>query len=78
MYFKTIRKYCKAENTTHKYYRLSESYRDEFGITRQHMVMGIGRASMAAEGLDLVKLKTLKNKNIREIGAESICFQAFH
>jgi len=133
MYLKTIRRYCKAENTTHKYYRLSESYRDEFGIPQQRMVLGIGRlleipgidqkvlfierlnelikgtptlfnackdekveqlaqhyyqeiklkkkidrASMGSEELDLVKLKTLKNKNIREVGAESICFQAFH
>lgn len=40
MYIKTIRKYCKAENTTHNYYRLCESYRDEWGFPRQRMVFG--------------------------------------
>jgi transposase len=132
MYIKTIRKYCKTENATHNYYRLCESYRDEWGLPRQRMVMGLGRLSdipdidqkvvflnrlnqlikgtptlfspcidEKAERLaqqcyqeiksrrkidksntpnddfDLVNLKTLKNKNIREVGAESICFQAF-
>lgn len=133
MYLQTIQKYCKAENTTHKYYRLSESYRDEWGFPRQRMVLGLGRlleipdidqkvlflerlnelikgtptlfnsckdekveqlaqhyyqeiklkkkidrVSTASEEFDLVNLKTLKNKNIREVGAESMCFQAFH
>ena len=133
MYFKTIRKYCKAENTTHIYFRLCESYRDANGFPHQRMVMGLGRllelqdidqrilflerlnelikgtptlfnsckdetveqlaqhyyrelktkkkidrVSEKATDFDLVNLKTLKNKNIREVGAESLCFQAFH
>ena len=130
MYIKTIRKYCLAEQTTHTYFRLSESYRDEYGIARQRMVLGLGRlpelpdidhkvlflkrlnelikgkptlfsckeekveqlaqhyyaqlklkkkvdvASNPADDLDTVKLNTLKNKNIREVGAESLCYQA--
>ena len=43
MYIKTIRKYCIAEQNTHTYFRLSESYRDEHGIARQRMVLGLGR-----------------------------------
>ena len=43
MYIKTIRKYCPSEKTTHTHFRLSESYRDEFGIARQRMVLGLGR-----------------------------------
>jgi hypothetical protein len=43
MYIKTIRKYCMAEQTTHTFFRLSESYRDEQGIARQRMVLGLGR-----------------------------------
>jgi len=130
MYIKTIRKYCLTEKTTHTYFRLSESYRDEYGIARQRMVLGLGRllelpdidqkvlflerlnelikgkptlfsckqekveqlaqhfyaqlkhkkkidlASDVADDLDTVKLNTLKNKDIREIGAESLCYQA--
>ena len=130
MYNKTIRKYCHSEKTTHTYFRLSESYRDEYGIARQRMVLGLGRllelpdidqkvqflerlnelikgkptlfsckqekveqlaqhfyaqlkykkkidlASDMADDLDTVKLNTLKNKDIREIGAESLCYQA--
>ena len=130
MYIKTIRKYCVSEKTTHTYYRLSESYRDEFGISRQRMVLGLGQlhelpdfddkilflerldelikgkptlfsckdekieqlaqhfygqlkqkrkidtSSHTPEDIDTVKLNTLKNKNIREIGAESLCYQA--
>ena len=30
----------------------------------------------AVDDIDTVKLNTLKNKNIREVGAESLCFQA--
>lgn len=37
----------------------------------------IDRVSTASEEFDLINLKTLKNKNIREVGAESMCFQAF-
>ena len=33
-------------------------------------------ASNAADDIDTVKLNTLKNNNIREVGAESLCFQA--
>lgn len=113
------------------YYRLCESYRDEFGFPSQRMVIGLGRLSEIpedeqklllcervnelikgepslysscndhtveqlaqgfyhqinskervdripppTEGLDLVNLKTLKNKNIREVGTESLCYQA--
>ena len=131
MYFKTIRKYIKAEKTSHYYYRLCESYRDEHGTVRQRMVLGLGRllelpdfdqralflkrlnelihnkstlfsasTNLAVEQLaqqyyqelkqrgkidvvsnvkddyDNVNLKTLKNKNIREVGSESLCFQA--
>lgn len=119
-----------AEQTTHTYFRLSESYRDEYGIARQRMVLGLGRllelpdfdhkilflerlnelikgkptlfsckeekveqlaqhyyaqlklkkkvdvASDAVDDIDTVKLNTLKNKNIREVGAESLCYQA--
>ena len=133
MYIKTIRKYCKAEKTTHNYYRLCESYRDEWGFPRQRMVLGLGRlveipdieqkvlilkrinelikgaptlfnsckdetveqlaqhyyqeikakkkidrVPEASEEFDLVNLKTLKNKNIREVGAESLCLQSLH
>jgi len=130
MYIKTIRKYCQAEKTTHTYFRLSESYRDEHGFVRQRMVLGLGRlpelpdfdqkvmflerlnelikgkptlfsckeekveqlaqhyygelkqkkkidnASDGTDDIDTVKLNTLKNKNIREVGAESLCYQA--
>jgi len=131
MFLKTVRKYIKTDKTYHTYYRLCESYRDEFGFPRQRMVLGLGRmmeipdvdqklafidrlnelidhrpglfspcADEAVEQLahqvyrelkvkrridrplkqdndfDLVNLKTLKNKNIREIGAESISYQA--
>lgn len=130
MYIKTIRKYCITEQTTHTYFRLCESYRDQHGVARQRMVMGLGRllelpcfdhkilflerlnelikgkptlfsckedkveqlaqhyyaqlkqkkkvdvASDAVDDIDTVKLNTLKNKNIREIGAESLCYQA--
>ncbi|MBC8006303.1 MAG: IS1634 family transposase [Verrucomicrobia bacterium] len=130
MYIKAIRKYCLSEKTTHTYFRLSESYRDEHGIPRQRMVLSLGRlleldefddkilflerlnelikgrptlfgcreehieqlaqhyyaqlklkkkvdvASDAADDIDTVKLNTLKNKNIRELGAESLCYQA--
>lgn len=130
MYIKTIRKYCTTERTTHTYYRLSESYRDQFGVPRQRMVLGLGRlaelpefddkilflerlnelvkgkptlfsckdekiehlarhyyeqlkqkkkfdlTSDVPEEIDTVRLNTLKNKNIREVGAESLCYQA--
>jgi len=36
----------------------------------------IDLASDIADDLDTVKLNTLKNKDIREIGAESLCYQA--
>jgi hypothetical protein len=130
MYIKTIRKYCIAEQDTHTYFRLCESYRDEHGIARQRMVLGLGRllelpdfdhkilflerlnelingrptlfsckeekieqlaqhyyaqlklkkkldvAPNLADDIDTVKLNTLRNKNIREVGAESLCYQA--
>ena len=119
-----------AEQTTHTYFRLSESYRDEYGIARQRMVMGLGRlldlpdfddkifflerlnelikgkptlfsckedkveqlaqhyyaqlklkkkvdvTSDVVDDIDTVKLNTLKNRNILEVGAESLCYQA--
>jgi transposase len=119
-----------AEQTTHTYFRLSESYRDEHGVARQRMVLGLGRlleladfdhkilflerlnelikgrptlfsckeekveqlaqhyyaqlklkkkvdvASDVVDDIDTVRLNTLKNKNIREVGAESLCYQA--
>ena len=120
-----------TERTTHTYFRLTESYRDEFGIPRQRMVLGLGRlleldefddkilflerlnelikgkptlfsckdqkvehlaqhyyeqlkqkkkfdrtSDVVPEDVDTVKLNTLKNKNIREVGAESLCYQA--
>lgn len=130
MYIKTIRKYCIAEQDTHTYFRLCESYRDEHGIACQRMVLGLGRllelpnfdhkilflerlnelikgrptlfsckeeiveqlaqhyyaqlklkkkldvTPDLADDIDTVKLNTLKNKNIREVGAESLCYQA--
>ena len=131
MYIKAIRKYCQSEKTTHTYFRLSESYRDESGFPRQRMILGLGRlpelpdfdqkvvflerlnelikgkptlfssdkdemteqlaqhyyqelkkkkkidrVSDVAEDFDTVNLNTLKNKNIREVGAESVCYQA--
>jgi hypothetical protein len=33
-------------------------------------------ASGAVDDIDTVRLNTLKNKNIREVGAESLCYQA--
>ena len=132
MYLKSVQKYCKAKNARCFYYRLSESYRDEFGFPRQRMIIGLGRLEelpdldqkiQLAERInelvkgeptlnigntddkveelaqhfyrlikakkkidrndkqpddtETVKLNTLKNKDVREIGAESICYQAF-
>jgi transposase len=132
MYLKVIRKYCMAEKRSVDYYRLSESYRDEFGFPRQRMIVSFGRLDelpdqtsrlllcervsqllhgetslygpctdpaverlaqvffknilqkkkvdrkpLNEEGDELVKLGTLKHKDIREAGAESLCFQAF-
>ena len=37
----------------------------------------IDKVSVKPTDFDLVNLKTLKNKNIHEEGAESLCFQAF-
>jgi len=132
MFLKNIIKYCKTDKTYHTYYRLCESYRDEFGMPRQRMVLGLGRLLeipdldqkilLAARINELIKgtptlfntnkdpaveqlaqyfyrelkikkkidrrpgekidewetvnLKTLKNKDVREIGAESLCYQA--
>jgi hypothetical protein len=132
MFLKSIHKYCKAENARVSYYRLSESYRDEFGIPKQRMVIGLGRLDELPDidqkllladrinellkgeptlyksgvdqtveklaqyffrqikakkkidrniepsnDLERVKLSTLRNKDVREIGAESISYQAF-
>lgn len=131
MFLKWINKYCKTENRTVTYYRLCESYRDEFGFPRQRMVIGLGRLDEIPETdqkilfqerinelikgepslhspctdesveilaqncyqqirvkgtamgkpkpsdeIDMVKLNTLKNKDVREIGSESVCYQA--
>ena len=133
MFIKAIRKYCQSEKATHTYFRLSESYRDKYGVTHQRMVLGLGRlpelpdfdqkvlflerlnglikgkptlfststdetverlaqhyygelkkkkkidmVSDVTGDYDTVNLNTLKNKNIREIGAESLCYQALH
>ena len=43
MYFKIIRKKIKAKKTSHYYFRLSESYRNENGTVRQRMVLVLGR-----------------------------------
>ena len=59
MYIKTIRKYCKAEKTTHNYYRLCESYRDEWGFPRQRMVLGLCR---------LVEIPDIEQKHTRGWG----------
>lgn len=131
MFLKSIRKYCKADNTTHAYYRICESYRDDIGRSRQRMLLDVGRLQElpdirqkeafidrinqfvsgspklfnedidpATEQLaqhfynelrlknkidykpkeeeyEVVKLNTIKNKDVREFGAESICYQAF-
>lgn len=134
VYIKSIRKYCQTEKTTHTYFRLSESYRDECGFARQRMVLGLGKLlelpdfdqkvlflerlnelingkptlfgpcpdekveQLAqyyygvlkqkkridrvphtrddSDDYDTVNLNTLKNKNIREVGAESLCYHA--
>ena len=132
MFLKSIHKYCQKEKAHVTYYRLCESYRDEYGFPRQRMIIGLGRL----EGLpdidqklrlcerinELVKgeptlfspstdpsveqlaqhyhqqikskrridsppgsnseiatvrLNTLRNRDVREVGAESICYQAF-
>lgn len=132
MFLKSVQKYCKAQNARVNYYRLSESYRDEFGFPRQRMIIGLGKLEelpgidkkiqlaeriselvkgenslfpehtdeaieelaqhyyrlilskrkvdknkQPSEEVETVKLNTLKNKDIREIGAESLCYQAF-
>lgn len=132
MFIKSILKYCKTDNARVAYYRLCESYRDEFGFPRQRMVIGLGRLedipevdqkvlflerinelikgepgiyspcpdltveklaqhyyqeirlknkidkkTKPSDEIETIKLNTLKNKNIREIGSESICYQAF-
>lgn len=131
MYLKTISKYCYTEKVIHTYYRLCESYRDEFGQTRQRMVLGMGRlleladfeerlvflerlndlikgtpnvfsatidpkietlvqqyfgqlnskrrlpkSVQSAQEYEKVDLKSLQNKDVKEIGAESLCYQA--
>ena len=133
MFLKSVHKYCKSENARLLYYRLCESYRDEFGFPRQRMIIGLGRleelpdidqkiqlaerinelvkgepslyGSSADEtieelaqhyyevikskrkidkkvntsgDIETVKLNTLKNKDVREIGAESLCYQAIN
>lgn len=133
MYLKSVRKYVKTDNTLHTYFRLCESYRDELGLPRQRMLLGLGRltelpsvdqkvafldrledlvkgtpslfsphADCAVEQMaqhvyqalkvkrkidrplkdqgdyEHINLKTLKNKDIREVGAESLCFQAIN
>jgi len=132
MFIKSVTKYCKTEKRPIAYYRLCESYRDEFGFSRQRMVIGLGRLDdiptvdqkvqlmdrinelvkgepsifspcpdptveelanhyyqeiklknkidkkpKSTDEIETVKLNTLKNKDIREIGSESICHQAF-
>lgn len=132
MFLKSISKYCQTEKTRVAYYRLCESYRDEFGFSRQRMIIGLGRLDEipsidqkvlfnerinqlikgepslygpcsdtvveklaqyyygqiklknkvdkkenTADDIETVKLNTLENKDIYNVGAESICYQAF-
>lgn len=132
MFLKSISKYCKTEKTRVAYYRLCESYRDEYGMPRQRMVIGLGRLDeiptvdqkvlfnerinqlikgkpslygpcpdtaveklaqyyygqirlkrkvdkkgVAPEDIETVKINTLENKEIYNIGSESVCYQAF-
>lgn len=132
MFLKSIRKYCKTDNTKHAYFRICESYRDDIGTPRQRMLLSVGRLeelpdirqkeafidriNQLATGSpklfneniepivehlaqyfynelrlknkidyrrkeddehETVKINTLKNRNVREFGAESICMQAF-
>jgi hypothetical protein len=132
MFLKSIHKYCKTEKTSIVYYRLCESYRDEYGTPKQHMVISLGRLEElpdidekmllvdrineklkgsptlfksgihktvedlahhyyeqirtkkkldscvpSSDEIVSIKLNSLKNKDVREIGAESICYQAF-
>ncbi len=132
MFLKSISKYCQTEKTRVAYYRLCESYRDEYGFSRQRMIIGLGRldeipsidqkvlfnerinqlikgeASLygpcpdtdveklaqyyygqiklknkvdkkgnTTDDIETVKLNTLNNRDIYNVGAESICYQAF-
>lgn len=131
MFLKAVKKYCKTENAYRFYYRLSESYRDEYGFPRQRMIIGLGllnelpdigqkiqlaeridelvkgepglysinidslveelaqhyyrlirakkkidKKAKPGDDIEAVKLNTLKNKDVREVGAESLCNQA--
>lgn len=132
MFLKSTNKYCKADKTRVNYYRLCESYRDEYGQVRQRMVIGLGRlnelpdidqkillaqrinelvkgeptifwsgknkkveefaqyfysqikskkkldvTSPMQDEVETVKINSLQNRDVREIGAESIGYQAF-
>jgi hypothetical protein len=59
---------CKDEDAE----RLAQQYYEEIKSRKK-----IDRVPTESEDFDLINLKTLKNKNIREVGAESMCFQAF-
>ena len=130
MFLKSVKNYCKTESAYRFYYRLSESYRDEYGSPRQRMIIGLGllnelpdielkiqlaeridelvkgepglysinidgrveelaqhyyrlirakkkidKKEKPGEDIEMVKLGTLKNKDVREVGAESLCHQ---
>ena len=132
MFLKSIHKYCKAEKKGVMYYRLCESYRDEYGTPKQRMVIGLGRleelptteqklllverinelmrsyptlfnagfnnevdrlayhfykqiriknkvdkTDPGHEETETIRVNSLKNKDVREIGSESLCYQAF-
>lgn len=131
MFLKSIHKYCKTEKKGVLYYRLCESYRDEYGSPKQRMVIGLGRLEELAsteqklllverinelmkgsptlfnsgaddeveqlalhfceqirvknkidkrpvsEEIETVRINSLKSKEVREIGAESLSYQAF-
>jgi hypothetical protein len=132
MFLKSISKYCQTEKTRVAYYRLCESYRDEYGFSRQRMIIGLGRLDEipsidqkvlfnerinqlikgepslygpcpdtdveklaqyyygqiklknkvdkkgnTTDDIETVKLNTLNNRDIYNVGAESICYQAF-
>jgi hypothetical protein len=73
MYLKMLHKYCKTDKIRVAYYRLCESYRDEFGIARQCMVIGLGRLSEIPDD----NQKILLCKRINElIKGEPILFSS--
>ena len=62
MYIKSVKKWRKDETgefmTPYRYYRLSESYRDINGKTKQRMVLGLGELKDLSDQ-DIKTLSTL-------------------